>query len=409
MSRIKDAGLFEPGRLKIEWVKPRMPVLTQLSRELAGAFQGVSVAMSIHLEAKTAYLAEVLVGLGAKVAITGSNPLSTQDDVAAALARAGAQVFAWRGISDTEQAACIEEVLAIEPDLILDDGGDLTVTLARRGGAVKVKAITEETTTGLQRLRALASDGKLPAPVIAVNDAQSKSLFDNRYGTGQSSWDGIMRTTNLTVCGKIVVVAGFGWCGRGLALRARGLGANVIVTEIDPIKAMEAHFDGFSVMPMEQAAALGDIFVTATGNTNIVDSRHFALLKDGCILCNAGHFDVEVQMKELGAYAKGFREVRQNIREYALPTGRKVYVLGEGRLVNLACGDGHPAEIMDLSFSLQLLCLAYGLERGAGLAKVVHKVPEEVDRRVAELKLASVGISIDALTKEQEAYLDSWE
>ncbi len=409
MSRIKDANLHESGRRKIEWVKPRMPVLSGLAKELAGTFRGVSVAMSIHLEAKTAYLAEVLVGLGAKVAITGSNPLSTQDDVAAALARTGAEVFAWHGISPKDQEACIGEVLAIDPDLVLDDGGDLTVTLARRGGKSKVKAITEETTTGIQRLRALAREGKLPAPVIAVNDAQSKSLFDNRYGTGQSSWDGIMRTTNLTICGKTVVVAGFGWCGRGLALRARGLGANVVVTEVDPIKAMEAHFDGFQVLPMEKAAALGDIFVTATGNTNIVDSRHFGLLKEGCILCNAGHFDVEVQMRELNAYARGFRDVRPNVREYELPTGRKVYVLGEGRLVNLACGDGHPAEIMDLSFSLQLLCLAYGLEMGSGLSKIVHPVPGEVDRRVAALKLAATGITIDTLTQEQEAYLASWE
>lgn len=409
MSRIKDANLHESGRRKIEWVKPWMPVLSGLAKELAGTFKGVSVAMSIHLEAKTAYLAEVLVGLGAKVAITGSNPLSTQDDVAAALARTGAGVFAWHGISPEDQEGCIRDVLSIDPDLVLDDGADLTVTLARRGGVYKVKAVTEETTTGLQRLRALAREGRLPAPVIAVNDALSKSLFDNRYGTGQSSWDGIMRTTNLTVCGKTVVVAGFGWCGRGLALRARGLGANVVVTEVDPIKAMEAHFDGFQVLPMEKAAALGDIFVTATGNTNIVDARHFGLLKEGCILCNAGHFDVEVQMKELSAYAKGFREVRPNVREYELPTGRKVYVLGEGRLVNLACGDGHPAEIMDLSFSLQLLCLAYGLEKGTGLSKIVHPVPGEVDRRVASLKLAASGISIDTLTKEQEAYLASWD
>ncbi|HSV55987.1 MAG TPA: adenosylhomocysteinase, partial [Magnetospirillaceae bacterium] len=382
MSRILDAGLHESGRRKIEWVKPRMPVLSGLARGLSGTFKGVSVAMSIHLEAKTAYLAEVLVGLGAKVAITGSNPLSTQDDVAAALARTGAGVYAWRGISEADQATCIRDVLAIDPDLVLDDGGDLTVALALRGGRHRVKAVTEETTTGLKRLRALAREGRLPAPVIAVNDALSKCLFDNRYGTGQSSWDGIMRTTNLTVCGKTVVVAGFGWCGRGLALRARGLGANVIVTEVDPVKAMEAYFDGFQVMPMEKAASLGDIFVTATGNINIVDSRHFGLLKDGCVLCNAGHFDVEVQVKDLGAFAKGFREVRPNIREYELPAGRKVYLLGEGRLVNLACGDGHPAEIMDLSFALQLLCLAYGLERGEGMERIVHKVPDEVDRRV---------------------------
>ncbi|NTU61752.1 MAG: adenosylhomocysteinase, partial [Caldiserica bacterium] len=346
MSKIFDQTKAPSGRQKIEWVKPRMPVLTGLSKELSGRFEGINVAMSIHLEAKTAYLAEVLVGLGANVAITGSNPLSTQDDVAAALAQTGAEVFAWHGISEADQAVCIKDVLSINPDLILDDGGDLTVMLARENLPRKVKAITEETTSGLKRIRALAFEGKLPAPVIAVNDAQSKSLFDNRYGTGQSSWDGILRTTNLTVCGKNVVVAGFGWCGRGLALRARGLGANVIVTEIDPIKAMEAHFDGFRVMPMSQAAPIGDIFVTATGNTNIIDKRHFELLKEGCILSNAGHFDVEVQMKELSQYATGSRQVRNNITEYTLPSGKKVNVLGEGRLVNLACADGHPAEIM---------------------------------------------------------------
>lgn len=408
MSRIKDEKLAPSGHQKIEWVKPRMPVLTGLARELAGQFKGVSIAMSIHLEAKTAYLAEVLVGLGANVAITGSNPLSTQDDVAASLASRGAGVFAWHGITPEDQQKCIQDVLSIDPDLILDDGADLTVELAQSGRKNKVVAITEETTSGLKRMRALAAEGKLPAPVIAVNDAQSKSLFDNRYGTGQSSWDGILRTTNLTVCGKSVVVAGFGWCGRGLALRARGLGANVIVTEIDPIKAMEAHFDGFQVMPMADAAPIGDIFVTATGNTNIIDSRHFELLKDGCILSNAGHFDIEVQMDELRKLAVSTREARKNITEYTLPSRKKLNVLGEGRLVNLACADGHPAEIMDLSFSLQLLSLHWGLKSGKGMEKKLHKVPEEVDRKVASLKLASVGIKIDELTDYQKKYLASW-
>ncbi len=409
MSRIKDEKLASEGLRKIEWVKPRMPVLSGLARELAGEFRGVSVAMSIHLEAKTAYLAEVLLDLGAKVAITGSNPLSTQDDVAAGLARKGAGVFAWRGISPEDQMACIREVLSIDPDLVLDDGADLTVELASKGAAPKVRAVCEETTTGLKRLRALEREGRLPAPVLEVNDARTKCLFDNRYGTGQSSWDGIVRTTNLSVCGKTVVVAGFGWCGRGLATRARGLGANVIVTEVDPVKAMEAHFDGFQVMPMKRAAPLGDIFVTATGDTNIIDSRHFELLKDGCILANAGHFDVEVHVPELKAAATESREVRENVTEYRLPSGKRVYVLGQGRLVNLACADGHPAEIMDLSFSLQLLCLHWGLKSGGKLERRMHKVPEEIDRRVALLKLRSVGIEIDELTEKQKAYLASWE
>ena len=409
MSRIYDEKLKDAGLLKIDWVSKRMPVLTNLSEYLKGRFDGVKISMSIHLEAKTAYLAKVLKLSGAEVAICSSNPLTAQDDVTAGLASLGVNVFARRGESETEHEENIESTLAIGPDLVLDDGADLVVTMVRKHPNMKVLCATEETTSGLTRMRALAREGKLPCPVIAVNDAQSKYLFDNRYGTGQSSWDGIMRTTNLTVCGKTVVIAGYGWVGRGLAMRAKGLGARVVATEVNPIRAMEAYFDGCEVMEMKDAARIGDIFVTATGDINIIDRRHFDLLKDGAILCNAGHFDVEVSMAQLRNYAVSHREARNNIQEYILPSGKKIYVLGEGRLVNLVCADGHPAEIMDLSFSLQSLSLLYGLENGKSLAKEVVPVPQKVDIDVARLKLESVGVKIDQLTEEQVRYLASWE
>lgn len=408
MCRIKDIKLAPQGRQKIEWVKPRMPVLTKLASEMKGAFDRVSVSMSIHLEAKTAYLAQVVSDCGAKVSICGSNPLSTQDDVAAALASSGVDVNARYGETEKEHKENIKSTLSINPTLVLDDGADLVVEISENTKKYKVLCATEETTSGITRMKALEAAGKLPCPVITVNDAQSKYLFDNRYGTGQSSWDGIMRTTNLTVCGKTVVIGGYGWVGRGLALRASGLGARVVVTEVNPIRAMEAHFDGFSVMTMEDAAPIGDIFVTATGNTNIIDKRHFDLLKEGAILSNAGHFDVEVCMCELRDYSVSNREVRRNITEYTLPSGKRVNVLGEGRLVNLACADGHPAEIMDLSFALQLLSLHHGLTNGLKMPKSLHKVPEDVDRRVATLKLESHGIKIDNLTEMQKKYLASW-
>ena len=409
MSRINDSSLKESGLQKINWVKPRMPVLSNIGNEIGQSFRNVRIAMSIHLEAKTAYLALILLSCGAKVAICGSNPLSTQDDVAAGLASLGVEVFAHYGESDSEHFENKKSVLSIQPNIILDDGADLLVTWIREGFNLPTVVATEETTSGLTRMRALEREGKLPCPVIAVNDAQSKYLFDNRYGTGQSSWDGIMRTTNLTVCGKIVVIAGYGWVGRGLAMRAKGLGARVIVTEVNHIKAMEAHFDGFEVMMMESAAPKGDIFITATGDTNVIDHLHFELLKEGSILCNAGHFDVEVSMRELNEVTKTKREVRKNIDEHTLSSGKKIYVLGKGRLVNLACADGHPAEIMDLSFSLQILSLLYGYHNASTLKRAVVQVPIEVDERVAQLKLASIGITIDKLTKEQQLYLESWQ
>ncbi len=407
-SRIKDIRLAPKGHQKIEWIKPRMPVLTGLVDELSGKFSGVYISMSIHLEAKTAYMAQIMAKCGAKVAICGSNPLSTQDDVVAALAESGVTVFAHHGETDADHAKNIESTLSINPDLVLDDGADLIATISDTKREHRVLCATEETTSGITRMKALAAAGKLPCPVIAVNDAQSKYLFDNRYGTGQSSWDGIMRTTNLTVCGKTVVIGGYGWVGRGLAMRASGMGARVIVTEVNPIRAMEAHFDGFRVMQMIEAAPLGDIFITATGDTNIVDTRHFESIKNGAILSNAGHFDVEVEMNELNALAISKRIVRDNITEYTLPSGKVLNVLGEGRLVNLACGDGHPAEIMDLSFALQALSLLHGLENGKNMSKDVHKVPEATDERVAKLKLKSHGINIDKLTEKQKKYLASW-
>lgn len=409
MSKVLDMSLKDDGLLKIEWVKGRMPVLGLIREELKGQLQGVKISMSIHLEAKTAYLAKVLSDCGAHVAICSSNPLTAQDDVCAGLASLGVEVFAKRGESECEHAENIGHVLSIKPDLILDDGADLIVEIVRSMPDLKPLCATEETTSGLTRMRALGKEGKLPCPVIAVNDAESKFLFDNRYGTGQSSWDGVMRSTNLTVCGKTVVIGGYGWVGRGLAMRAKGLGARVIATEVNPIRAMEAYFDGCEVMEMKDAAGQGDIFITATGNINIIDKRHFELLKDGAILSNAGHFDVEVAMKELREYAVSHREARKNIEEYTLPNGKKVYVLGEGRLVNLVCADGHPAEIMDLSFALQALSLHYGLKNHANLGNGVVNVPKEVDRRVAMLKLASVGVKIDELTSQQKSYLDSWE
>lgn len=409
MSKVLDMSLKDDGLLKIEWVKGRMPVLGLIREELKGQLQGVKISMSIHLEAKTAYLAKVLSDCGAHVAICSSNPLTAQDDVCAGLAWLGVEVFAKRGESECEHSENIGHVLSIKPDLILDDGADLIVEIVRSMPDLKPLCATEETTSGLTRMRALGKEGKLPCPVIAVNDAESKFLFDNRYGTGQSSWDGVMRSTNLTVCGKTVVIGGYGWVGRGLAMRAKGLGARVIATEVNPIRAMEAYFDGCEVMEMKDATQQGDIFITATGNINIIDKRHFELLKDGAILSNAGHFDVEVAMKELREYAVSHREARKNIEEYTLPNGKKVYVLGEGRLVNLVCADGHPAEIMDLSFALQALSLHYGLKNHANLGKSVVNVPKDVDRRVAMLKLASVGVKIDELTTQQKSYLESWE
>lgn len=409
-SMIKDIALAPTGHQKIAWVKEHMPLLNILNERYAEKkiFDGLNMVVTIHLEAKTAYLAQTLKNCGANVVVTGSNPLSTQDDVAAALADSGITVFATHACSQEEYDLYLSKALDTKPSLIIDDGGDLVNMLhsTRRELIPNLIGGSEETTTGVHRLKALNEAGKLAFPMIAVNDAYCKYLFDNRYGTGQSSWDGIMRTTNLAVAGKTVVVAGYGWCGKGVAMRAKGLGANVIVTEIDPIKGIEAVFDGFRVMPMREAAKYGDFFVTVTGCKDVITKEHFPLMKDGAVLANAGHFDVEINVKDLGAMTvEPAYEVRKNITTYTMPDGKKINLLGEGRLVNLACGDGHPVEVMDLSFAMQFLAMKYLLEHKGELQNNLYVLPEELNTEIAALKLEAMGAGIDTLTPEQYAYL----
>lgn len=411
-SIITDPKLAPEGRLKIDWVQAHMPVLNRIRAqfEKEQPFKGLKVAISLHLEAKTAYLAKVVKAGGAEVAITGSNPLSTQDDVCAALVEDGITVFAKYNPDPKEYKDLMIKTLETKPDLIIDDGGDLVTILhsERQDLLAQVRGGAEETTTGILRLKSLEREGKLKFPMVAVNDAYCKYLFDNRYGTGQSVFDGIMRTTNLVIAGKTVVVNGYGWCGKGVAMRAKGLGANVIVTEINAIKAVEAYMDGFAVMPMSEAAKHGDIFITVTGNKDIIRGPHYEVMKDGAILCNAGHFDVEVNKPELQALSVSKRTVRRNIEEFKLKDGRSIYLLAEGRLVNLAAGDGHPAEIMDMTFALQAMALKYVNDNYKEVGNQVINVPYETDEQVARYKLESLGIGIDSLTDEQKAYLDSW-
>lgn len=409
-SMIKDIALAPTGHQKIAWVKEHMPLLNILNERYAEKkiFDGLNMVVTIHLEAKTAYLAQTLKNCGANVVVTGSNPLSTQDDVAAALADSGITVFATHACSQEEYDLYLSKALDTKPSLIIDDGGDLVNMLhsTRRELIPNLIGGSEETTTGVHRLKALNEAGKLAFPMIAVNDAYCKYLFDNRYGTGQSSWDGIMRTTNLAVAGKTVVVAGYGWCGKGVAMRAKGLGANVIVTEIDPIKGIEAVFDGFRVMPMREAAKYGDFFVTVTGCKDVITKEHFPLMKDGAVLANAGHFDVEINVKDLEAMTvEPAYDVRKNITTYTMPDGKKINLLGEGRLVNLACGDGHPVEVMDLSFAMQFLAMKYLLEHKGELQNNLYVLPEELNTEIAALKLEAMGAGIDTLTPEQYAYL----
>lgn len=408
-SIVRDMSLAPQGHDKINWVKNFMPVLNILNDELSKTkpLTGKKLVVTMHLEAKTAYLGIVLKNAGADVTVTGSNPLSTQDDVAAALVENGVNVFAWYNTTEEEYESFLHKALDTKPDIIIDDGGDLVALLhgKRSDLAVNLLGGSEETTTGVMRLRSLAEQGKLKFPMIAVNDANCKYLFDNRYGTGQSTWDGIMRTTNLTITGKTVVVAGYGWCGKGVAMRAKGLGANVIITEIDPIKAIEAVFDGFQVLPMIEAAPIGDIFVTLTGCKDVITREHLNRMKSGAMMANAGHFDVEINKEHLGQLAISIRTVRKNIEEFAMADGRKLYLLAEGRLVNLAAGDGHPTEIMDLSFAMQALSTLYILENYSKLDKNVHKMPLELDMRVAALKLQTMGLSIDYLNEEQQRYI----
>ena len=410
MSIIRDINLAPSGENKIEWVRRNCPLLRSLEEDFSKAkpFAGKRIALSIHLEAKTAYLCKVLAAGGAEMYVTGSNPLSTQDDVAAALAKAGLNVYAWHGATEEEYFAHIRETLSHHANIIIDDGGDL-VHMLHNEMTDKIQYVIggcEETTTGIVRLIAMNNEGKLRFPMVKVNNADCKHLFDNRYGTGQSVWDGINRTTNLIVAGKNVVVAGYGWCGKGVAMRAKGLGAQVVVTEIDPIKAIEAYMDGFTVLPMREAAKIGDFFVTVTGCDGVITEPDFLQMKEGAILCNAGHFDVEIDMKRLREIATEAQEMRTNIMGYTLPNGRHVYVLAEGRLVNLAAGDGHPAEIMDMSFAIQALSAKYLVEHEGKLTQMLIDVPREVDLEVANRKLKFLGITIDKLTPEQEAYLN---
>lgn len=411
MSIVKDMALAESGRRKIQWVRDFMPALAQIEArfEKEQPFRGLRVAVSVHLEAKTANLGYVLSKGGAQVSLTGSNPLSTQDDVAAGLASLGVETFGIHGVSAEEYEAHLIETLKCRPHIVIDDGGDLIDLL---GGKCKAYAGDliggcEETTTGILRLKAREKDGILPCPMVAVNDAKAKHYYDNKYGTGQSVWDGIMHTTNLVVAGKTVVVAGYGWCGKGVAMRAAGMGANVIVTEVDPFKALDATMNGFRVMTMDQAAPLGDVFVTVTGCKDVIVGRHFQAMKHNALLANAGHFDCEVNVAALRDLAESSQLRRENIVGYTLPNGKTLNVLAEGRLVNLAAGNGHPAEIMDMSFAVQALAAEW-LTKQTGLEKKVYAVPDAIDDEIGRAKLAALGLSIDSLTEEQEKYLTSW-
>ena len=411
MSIVKDMALAESGRRKIQWVRDFMPALAQIEArfEKEQPFRGLRVAVSVHLEAKTANLGYVLSKGGAQVSLTGSNPLSTQDDVAAGLASLGVETFGIHGASAEEYEAHLIETLKCRPHIVIDDGGDLIDLL---GGKCKAYAGDliggcEETTTGILRLKAREKDGILPCPMVAVNDAKAKHYYDNKYGTGQSVWDGIMHTTNLVVAGKTVVVAGYGWCGKGVAMRAAGMGANVIVTEVDPFKALDATMNGFRVMTMDQAAPLGDVFVTVTGCKDVIVGRHFQAMKHNALLANAGHFDCEVNVAALRELAESSQLRRENIVGYTLPNGKTLNVLAEGRLVNLAAGNGHPAEIMDMSFAVQALAAEW-LTKQTGLEKKVYAVPDAIDDEIGRAKLAALGLSIDSLTEEQEKYHTSW-
>lgn len=409
---VRDISLAPSGRQKIEWVASHMPLLSGIKEEFERErpFEGIKISLSIHLEAKTAYLSEVLAAGGAQMSVTGSNVLSTQDDVAAALATAGLKVFAYHGANAEEYQRHLEMTLSQKPNIIIDDGGDLVSLLhtARPDLAEEVWGGCEETTTGVIRIKAMEREGVLKFPMVAVNDAKCKHLFDNRYGTGQSTWDSIMRNTNLIIAGKQVVVGGYGWCGKGIAMRAKSLGARVIVTEINPVAAIEAIMDGFEVMPMEIAASLGDIFVSATGNKKVITVDHMMNMKDMAILSNAGHFNVEVDMEGLEQVALDKRELRKNLTGYRLKNGREVCVIGEGRLVNIAAADGHPAEVMDMSFAVQALSALYIKENRGNLGNKVIDVSEEIDTKVAQRMLKAWKVTIDSLTGEQEAYLGSW-
>ena len=410
--QVKDKALAPQGHLQIEWASAHMPVLNQVKSRFSKEkpLKGLTLGACLHVTKETAVLMKTLLAGGAKIALCGSNPLSTQDDVAAALAETGVHVFAWRGQNTEEYYSCIDKVLDYKPVITLDDGADLVGTLhsKRKKGLQHVKGGTEETTTGVIRLRAMETDGSLKYPIIAVNDAYTKYLFDNRYGTGQSTIDGILRATSVLLAGKNFVVCGYGWCSRGIAMRARGLGANVIVTEVIPTKALEAAMDGLRVMPIAEAAAIGDIFVTATGDINVIRGEHMEKMKDGAIIANSGHFNVEISIKDLEGLSVATKTMRPNLVEYNLNDGRKLYLLAEGRLVNLSAAEGHPSEVMDMSFANQALCAEH-IAKAAKMSSKVYSVPSEIDEKVAKLKLKAMGIKIDELTSEQKKYLAAWK
>ncbi len=410
---IKDISLAAEGRKKINWVSQHMPILNTIKEQFIREkpFRNKRVAISIHLEAKTAYLALVMKSGGAEVAVTGSNPYSTKDEVTAALAKEGVKVYAQYGVSDEIFRYYLNRVLDIKPNLIIDDGAELVsiVSTERKELQSNILGAAEETTSGVIRLQALEREGKLAFPVFKVNDAYMKYLFDNRYGTGQSVWDAIMRTTNLNIAGKTVVVIGYGWCGKGITSRGRGLGAEVIITEIDPIRAIEARMDGFSVMKLDQTVPFADIFITATGNKDLLVKKHMDKMKDKAILANAGHFDLEISKRDLKELSVKKNEVRKNIDEYILKDGRRIYLLAKGSLVNISAGDGHPVEIMDLSFALQALSIKYINDHYKELENKLYRVPGEIDKKVARLMLEASGIEIDELTPEQKKYLQEWK
>jgi len=411
---VKDIGLAKKGRLRIEWAEQEMPVLRSIRErfEKEKPLKGIRIAACLHVTTETASLVETLKAGGADIHLCASNPLSTQDDVAASLVKnSGIPVFAIKGEDRKRYYQHIKSALSIKPNITLDDGADLVSTLHMEETGLLKDLIggTEETTTGVIRLKAMAEDGALKYPIIAVNDAYTKYLFDNRYGTGQSTIDGIMRATNRLIAGSIFVVCGYGWCGRGVAMRAKGLGARVIITEVDPLRALEATMDGFEVMPIIEAARIGDIFVTATGDINVISKACFKVMKDGAILCNTGHFNVEIDIEAIKKIAKKRRQIRDYVEEFTLRSGKRLYLLGEGRLINLAAAEGHPSAVMDMSFANQALSAEFIVRNARKLEKKVYRVPEEIDREIARLKLKALGIKIDRLTPEQKRYLKSWQ
>ena len=410
--KVKDLSLASKGYLQIEWASMHMPVLQKIKQRFATEkpLENLRIGACLHVTKETAVLMDVLKSGGAEIALCGSNPLSTQDEVAAALAENGIHVYAWRGENSQEYYWCIDQVIRHEPEITMDDGADLVTRIHQKNAELtdKIRGGTEETTTGVQRLKAMEKAGTLKYAIIAVNNAYTKYLFDNRYGTGQSTIDGILRATNVLLAGKNFVVCGYGWCGRGLALRAKGMGAHVIVTEVNPLRALEAVMDGFRVMPMEEAAEEGDIFVTTTGNISVIRKEHMEKMKNGAILANSGHFNVEINLKDLEELSVKKRTIRPNLEEFILKNEKKLYLLSEGRLVNLASAEGHPSEVMDMSFANQALCVEY-LAKHERMTPKVYAVPKQIDETVARLKLEAIGVKIDQLTEEQKHYLSSWE